>query len=93
MKYLRAALDILPMSQDLATIRSNLDLEQSVNELKREPIDESTLRKFLQHNEFNSWLQELGTDDTTQVTAAEVSYTTILDMVYDVRCNLLSRRI
>ena len=79
-EYLRAALKILPMSQDLATIRRGLDLEYSVTELKREPVDEAALREFLQHNEFNSWLQELGKDEATQAAPAELNYTTVLDM-------------
>lgn len=77
---LRAALEILPMSQDLATIRKDLDLDYSVGELQREPVDETALREFLQHNEFSSWLQEMGTATDTQVAAAELNYTTVLDM-------------
>jgi len=77
--YLREALEILPLSQDLATIRSNLDLEMGVKELKREAVDEAALREFLQHNEFNSWLQELGADESSQPPPAEMNYTTVLD--------------
>jgi len=79
-EYLRAALEVLPMSQDLATIRSDLDLEYSVKESKREPVDEAALREFLQHNEFSSWLQELGNNDAEQAAPAELNYTTVLDM-------------
>jgi DNA polymerase-1 len=79
-EYLRAALEILPMSQDLATIRIDLDLECSVDKLKREAVDEAALREFLQHNEFSSWLQELGNDDASQATTTELNYTTVLDM-------------
>jgi len=63
--YLRDALEILPLSQNLATIRSDLKLEQAVDELKRQPVDQAALREFLQHNEFNSWLQELGADESS----------------------------
>lgn len=78
--YLREALEILPLSQDLATIRSDLELEQGVNDFKREPVDEVALREFLQHNEFNSWLQELGADESPRPLAAELNYTTVLDV-------------
>jgi len=78
--YLREALDILPLSQDLATIRINLELEQSVNDLKREPVDTQALRAFLQHNEFSSWLQEFGDDDTSTQSTCELNYTTVLDL-------------
>ncbi len=78
--YLREALEILPLSQDLATIRRDLELEQGVNDLKRKPVDEAALREFLQHNEFNSWLQELGADESSQPATAELNYTTVLDV-------------
>jgi DNA polymerase-1 len=77
--YLRDALETLPLSQDLATIRSDLDLEQHVNELKREAVDEAQLREFLQHNEFNSWLLELGADESAPSSTSELDYTTVLD--------------
>jgi len=78
-EYLREALETLPLSQDLATIRDNLDLEQSVTDLKREDVDETALRAFLQRFEFNSWLQELGEDESSE-SAQETSYTTVLDL-------------
>ena len=79
-EYLRAALETLPLSQDLATIRIELDLDQDVNDLKREAIDETALRDFLQHNEFNSWLQEMGEDESSPVSPVEINYTTVMDM-------------
>jgi len=78
-EYLRDALEILPLSQDLATIRKDLELEQAVNELRRKPVDQAALREFLQHNEFNSWLQELGADQSSVPTTADLNYTTVLD--------------
>jgi len=78
-EYLREALEILPLSQDLATIRNDLKLEHGVNEFAREAVDEAALREFLQHNEFNSWLQELGDDESSQAPTAEPNYTTVLD--------------
>ncbi|NOR19032.1 MAG: DNA polymerase I, partial [Xanthomonadales bacterium] len=79
-EYLRAALETLPLSQDLATIRVALDLDEDVNELKLEAVDEAALRNFLQHNEFNSWLQELGEDQSSSASPVEVNYTTVMDM-------------
>ena len=78
-EYLRAALEILPLSQDLATIRTDLELEYEVGKLKREPVDEVALRDFLQHNEFNSWLQELGAHESLQSPAEKSVYTTVFD--------------
>jgi DNA polymerase-1 len=79
-EYLREALEILPLSRDLATIRGDLDLQQDVSQLRRKPVDEAALRKFLQHNEFNSWLRELGAEEPSQSSTTEPEYTTILDM-------------
>ena len=76
-EYLRAGLEILPLSQDLATIRVDLELDSEIHDLQRQPVDEAALREFLQHNEFNSWLQDLGGDESQQ---AELDYTTVLDM-------------
>ena len=78
-EYLREALETLPLSQDLATIRLDLDLELDDKHFERQSVDEAALREFLQRNEFNSWLQELGNDDTPQPSAPDLSYTTVFD--------------
>ncbi len=59
-EYLRAALEILPLSRDLATIRCDLDLDARIEDLTPAVVDKNALRNFLQQYEFNSWLQELG---------------------------------
>ncbi len=79
-EYLREALETLPLSRDLATIRGELDLPQDVSQLTRKPVDEVALRKFLQHNEFSSWLRELGAEEASQSSNKEPEYTTVLDM-------------
>jgi len=78
--YLREALEVLPLSRDLATIRIDLDLEQDVKQLIRGDVDEAKLREFLQRNEFNSWLKELGSQESSQSSTTETNYITILDM-------------
>ncbi|NIM70907.1 MAG: DNA polymerase I [Xanthomonadales bacterium] len=60
---LRAALAKLPLSRELARIRHDVELETSPGELRREAVDESALRAFLERYEFSSWLQELGAED------------------------------
>ncbi len=79
-EYLRAALETLPLSRELATIRVDLDLDLDFNQLKRGAVDEAALRAFLQHNEFNSWLREMESDKTLQVSRTEPDYTTVMDM-------------
>ncbi|HEY5776204.1 MAG TPA: DNA polymerase I, partial [Xanthomonadales bacterium] len=77
---LRAALETLPLSRDLATIRGDLDLDLDFKELKRGPVDEAALREFLQHNEFNSWLRDMSADDNPKSATTDPDYTTVMDM-------------
>jgi DNA polymerase-1 len=58
-EYLRASLDQLPLSRDLATIRRDLDLDYAPEDLLRQDVDEASLIEVLKRYEFNSWLQEL----------------------------------
>jgi len=78
-EYLRAGLDTLPLSQDLATIRIELDLDEKIADLKRKPVDEAALGDFLRHNEFNSWLRELGEDGSSTAAPVDINYTTVVD--------------
>jgi DNA polymerase-1 len=61
---LRAALEQLPLSRELATIRRNLALDQGPADLRRGESDTPALIDALKRYEFNSWLQELGDEDT-----------------------------
>jgi DNA polymerase-1 len=71
---LRAALGILPLSRDLATIRLDLDTGIEAADLRCQPRDEGRLREFLQRYEFSSWLQEL---EEPEAPRAEANYETI----------------
>jgi DNA polymerase-1 len=62
---LRAALEQLPLSRELATIRRDVDLNQGPAELRRGDADLPTLIEALKRYEFNSWLQELGGGEAT----------------------------
>jgi DNA polymerase-1 len=73
---LREALDILPLSRDLAQIRVDLDLDVAPETLEKQPEDEGALREFLKRYEFNSWLQELGDDAEAP---PDADYEVILD--------------
>ena len=64
-EYLRAGLETLPLSRELATIRTGLELDLHPEQLQRGAVDEQRLRAFLQRYEFNSWLQELGAEPAT----------------------------
>lgn len=56
---LRAALDQLPLSYELATIKTDVELDISVEDLKQIPVDNETLFSLFKELEFNSWLDEV----------------------------------
>ncbi len=60
---LRAALEQLPLSRTLATIRRDLDLEYRPEQLRLEETDVAALIDQLKRYEFNSWLKDLAGDD------------------------------
>lgn len=55
----RAHIDQLPMSVDLTTIRCDLDLKTSIDELKIQAEDLPKLRELYTHLEFKTWLKKL----------------------------------
>jgi len=75
-EYLRAALDQLPLSRELARIRCDLDLEWQPRELRRQEADQAGLLTALKRYEFNSWLQELDARPETAA-GAESDYRTL----------------
>jgi len=55
----REHLEALELSRQLATIRCDLELEQGIEALRRQPPNTATLRELFQQLEFRSWLKEL----------------------------------
>ena len=68
---LRAALPTLPLSYELATIKLDVELEQSIDELVIKEPDTEKLKSYLQRYEFKSWLNEL---DGNQGSSAEAAH-------------------
>ena len=56
---LRATLDQIPLSRQLATIRCDLSLPLTPDELSSTEPDLNALRDWLKRMEFNSWLRQL----------------------------------
>ncbi|MFZ2168603.1 MAG: DNA polymerase I [Methylococcaceae bacterium] len=56
---LRASLAFLPLSKQLTTIKCDLDLPYGMEDLKRQPVDQSKLRSLLIELGFSSWLKML----------------------------------
>ena len=57
---LRATLDQLPLSRELATIRCDVDLPVALEDLVPKEADEGALAELFTRFEFRSWLSELG---------------------------------
>jgi len=57
---LRASLDQLGMARELATIRTDVELERHASDLERAPPDVSALQKLFSRFQFKTWLAELG---------------------------------
>jgi DNA polymerase-1 len=74
---LRAALDQLPLSRKLVTIRCDVDLDSRPDQLRRQSPDIEALTEALKRFEFNSWLQELAGDEPARADAA-ADYRTIV---------------
>lgn len=66
---LRAALPTLPLSRELVTIKTDLDLDFSFDDLKSRESDPQALAGFLKRYEFNSWLKELSEDEPPEQAA------------------------
>ncbi|MEM7257265.1 MAG: DNA polymerase I, partial [Pseudomonadota bacterium] len=56
---LRAAIPHLPLSYELATIKLDVELDQSIKDLNIAEADKSALRKLLERYEFKAWLKDL----------------------------------
>jgi DNA polymerase-1 len=80
-EHLRGALDQLPLSRELTTIKCDLDLEDSIEDLKLAEPDRETLEKIYTEMEFRSWLDELagGAENKQRAAKKEASYETVLD--------------
>ncbi|MEQ6886724.1 DNA polymerase I [Salicola sp. Rm-C-2C1-2] len=82
---LRAALDQLPLSRDLARIRTELDLGYSIEALDPEPVDQDQLLDQFREMEFRGWINEMENGSDTESSGspapAQVSteYHTVLD--------------
>ena len=61
-EYLRDSLEFLPMSYELATIKKDLELEYSVDELEPSEPDSEGLLAIFTELEFRPWVNEINSD-------------------------------
>ncbi len=66
---LRSSLDQLPLSRELVTIRTDLDLDVDPDDLERRAPDKAALQRLYERFEFKSWLAELLGDATPEMAA------------------------
>ncbi|MDX1451031.1 MAG: DNA polymerase I [Oleiphilaceae bacterium] len=59
---LRAALDTLPLSYELATIRTDLELPAHLEDIEHTEADRAALLALYQEYEFKTWIRELSED-------------------------------
>ncbi len=70
--YLREAVDTLPLSRELATIRTDVDLDFGLEDLQLRNQDDSTLLELFREYEFRAWIAELeNTGDASTNAEAE----------------------
>jgi DNA polymerase-1 len=81
---LRSALIHLPLSYELATIKLDVDLEQSVAELQPKAPDTETLRTLYQKFELKRLLTDLDAGDSKADTAVTPSSEAFVDLPADV---------
>ena len=72
-EHLRNAVDHLPLSYDLATIKCDLELDQKLAEIQHNPVDKDALLAIYQECEFKTWVKDL---DSNAATSAPASNTT-----------------
>ena len=72
---LRASLDFLPLSYELATIKCDVELEQDLPDIETQPIDKEALLSSFSEFEFKSWVTELGgkVEDKKSATSSEAT--------------------
>jgi len=81
-EYLRESIEFLPMSYELATIKTDVELTQSVDELRISDVASERLVEIFTDLEFKSWVLELGAGDDDpaepSTSKVEIDYDIIL---------------
>ncbi len=76
---LRAAIDQLPLSYDLATIKNDVALDFAVNELQIGARDNETLKKIYTELNFKTWLNEVEEVAGDQATDENINQQSVPD--------------
>ncbi|QSP95923.1 DNA polymerase I [Marinobacter salinisoli] len=65
-EYLRDALETLPLSRELATIKTDVDLDLGLEELNPVEQDDEQLLDLFKEYEFRTWIAELDNNGTSE---------------------------
>ena len=76
---LRQFLEQLPVSRQLVTIKTDVELDVTPKDLIQSTPDEDRPRALFSRLEFKTWLSELGGTNTADTQSPEVNYTIILE--------------
>jgi DNA polymerase-1 len=79
---LRASLEVLPVSYELATIKTDVALENSVDELELVAPDNDGLLELFTDLEFRAWVDELNGDEGADAAESSNSIETDYDIVF-----------
>ncbi len=71
---LRASIEQIPLSQQLTTIKCDVEIPLGIHQLKRTDADKPNLRNLLLELEFSSWLRQL--DSSPTVTSSQTTINT-----------------
>ena len=72
-EHLRNAVDHLPLSYELATIKCDVELDQKLEDIQHNPVDKDKLLALFQECEFKTWIKELDGSAPTSAPAASSS--------------------
>ena len=64
-EYLREATETLPLSRELATIRTDVELDFGLEDLKLREQDDEQLLELFKEYEFRTWIAELEQEETS----------------------------
>ncbi len=70
-EYLREATDTLPLSRELATIKTDVELEFGLEDLQHREQDDSQLLELFREYEFRTWIAELEAGDGKDAGASD----------------------
>jgi len=73
-EYLREATDTLPLSRELATIRTDVELDFGLEDLKLREQDDQQLLELFKEYEFRNWVSELEEGETSSSDNAQSNH-------------------